>query len=386
MLGVSAQSPDRTHVGQRHHDINPFPRPRPLTVSSLVLTVSPCLLSCSIRLTHLVPLVTKPAHRTKVSPFSQPSEDVILQSSDGMEFFVNRWILKSASTVFADMFDIPQPSTAGDDRKSQTTADASSPSKYSPPVIPVSEDGDTLERLLLLCHPLAIPPRIPTFDSVKPVLVAAHKYQIDHALELLRPRLQRFSRTQPVRVYAFAARYGMTTLMRDAAREFLMHPDMWSYAPELHEISGAEYHRLLVYRSRCCATLQDLVATPLRTFFTKPDDWVWLTCVLCRKHMCGYKRCVPKCEETAWFRAHWERLGTLLRATPAVDAIRDPMLADEAIKEAITCRTCAEHVLVHMRRFSEIFLKEVEHRLSKVRVSILLIRQTYVVVLALEHC
>ena len=62
------------------------------------------------------------------------------------------------------------------------------------------------------------------------------------------------------------------------------------------------------------------------------------------------------------------------------------MLADEAIKEAITCRTCAEHVLVHMRRFSEIFLKEVEHRLSKVRVSILLIRQTYVVVLALEHC
>ncbi|RPD58988.1 hypothetical protein L226DRAFT_614227 [Lentinus tigrinus ALCF2SS1-7] len=309
-------------------------------------------------------------NRTTVSPFNRPSEDVILRSSDGLELYVNKWVLKDASTVFADMFDVPQPPAT--DHGSIQVADGAlpdakpPPSDNTPPVIPVSEDGNTLEQLLKLCYPLSVSPTFLTFDSVKPVLVAAHKYHIDHALELVRPRLQHFSRTQPVHVYAFAARYGMTTLMEDAARDFLMLPDMWAYASELDGVSGTEYHRLLMYRNRCAATLKDLIATPLRTYFPDPDAWIWLTCSSCRKHRCGDGKCVPECKEAAWFRAHWDKLGTLLHATPALDAIRDPKLTEEPMKEAVTCSTCRNKVFRHMRRFSELFFAEVELRLSKI--------------------
>ncbi|KAI0694561.1 hypothetical protein C8T65DRAFT_666574 [Cerioporus squamosus] len=302
-------------------------------------------------------VLTETINRTAISPFNRPSEDVILQSSDGLELYVNRWVLRDASTVFADMFDVPQPSVAiGQSSEAIDGAHAISDTKLpppapTPPLIPVSEDGETLEQLLKLCYPLAVPPLFPTFASVKPVLVAANKYHIDHVLDLLRPRLQHFSATQPVHVYAFAARYGMLMLMKDAARDFLMLPNMWCYAGELDGITGTEYHRLLMYRNRCSAALQELIATPLRTYFVEPDS-------CCREHRC----------EAAWFRAYWDKLGTLLHATPSPEAVHDPKLTEEMLKKAISCSTCKDKVFRHLRRFSELFIADVEKRVLKVRV------------------
>lgn len=202
---------------------------------------------------------------TAVSPFNRPSEDVILRSSDGVDFYVNKWILIGASAVFADMFSLPQPASdvSSKDPSAPSESVVSSPPKF--PVVELNEVGRTIETLLRLFHPLPPSPEFPTFDSTKPVLEAAHKYQMDHAFELLRPQLLRFSKVTPVRIYAFAARCGVSDLMQSAADEFLRSPNRWAYADELSDVSGTEYFRLHMYREQCTAAIRALSETDLKT-------------------------------------------------------------------------------------------------------------------------
>ncbi|KIO24823.1 hypothetical protein M407DRAFT_40701, partial [Tulasnella calospora MUT 4182] len=61
--------------------------------------------------------------------------DCILQTPDGTEFKVVKAILYLGSTIFRDMFDIPQASNA-----SENQADL--------PVVPVEEDSETMQTLL----------------------------------------------------------------------------------------------------------------------------------------------------------------------------------------------------------------------------------------------
>jgi len=48
-------------------------------------------------------------------PFDRPDADIILRSTDGVEFHTFKSILSLASQFFNDMYEIPQPlSTTGD--------------------------------------------------------------------------------------------------------------------------------------------------------------------------------------------------------------------------------------------------------------------------------
>ncbi len=329
------------------------------------------------------------------SPFDRPSEDVVLRTSDGTEFYVNKWVLRHISSFFADMFDVPQPTvTKPEDASSEIDLGPSrlegsirdveiyAPSSHPlPTAIPATEDAPTLGLLLKLCYPSVNLPTFPTFDSMKPVLAAAHKYDIEHVFDVLRPRLREISRKTPVRVFAFAARYGsrrdgsrMSALMQDAARDFLTLPDMWCYADELASIDAATYYRLIMYRNLCTSALQELRYTPLRTWFSQPQDWTWFTCGSCGQHpgKNWIHDCDHDCKAATWFQAHWARLCDVLGKTPHAEAIRDAELADQVLQEAYRCENCRTYKVSgseQIRRFTDLFAADIEKRLSKVGVS-----------------
>ena len=117
-------------------------------------------------------------------PFDNPAADIILRSSDGVNFHVHSIILAEASPVFADMLSIPQPANTMSRIKSKGVSEGK-------PIVNLSEESQTLDRLLRLCYPVR-DPVLDTLSDVYPVLSAAMKYEMDAATALMREDLVTF--------------------------------------------------------------------------------------------------------------------------------------------------------------------------------------------------
>jgi len=172
------------------------------------------------------------------NPFVSPTADVILRSADGVEFKVCKHILSEASPFFKDMFSLPQPASEAD-----TEA----------PVIDVSEDAFTLERLLMLIYP-GQDPVIDSLDELSATLVAATKYEAVRATETLRRLLVSppFVEKYPTRVYAIACRHDLEEEAAIASRHTLCVNVLdCELSDDLKYITAYSYHRLLnLHRKR----------------------------------------------------------------------------------------------------------------------------------------
>ncbi|TFY60521.1 hypothetical protein EVJ58_g5103 [Rhodofomes roseus] len=96
-------------------------------------------------------------------PFDNASgdADVVLRSSDGIDFYVHKSTLRIASTFFATMLSLPQADLAGPGL----------------PVIPVTEDSRVLNHVLRILYPVHHPAITKAVDAI-PLLHAAEKYQL----------------------------------------------------------------------------------------------------------------------------------------------------------------------------------------------------------------
>ncbi|KIJ65516.1 hypothetical protein HYDPIDRAFT_130726 [Hydnomerulius pinastri MD-312] len=72
------------------------------------------------------------------SPFDHAKADIILRSSDNIDFRIFKLFLSLASPFFESLFDIPQPIEESEEQEI----------KDGLPIIPVSEDSKTLDALL----------------------------------------------------------------------------------------------------------------------------------------------------------------------------------------------------------------------------------------------
>ncbi|KAI5992321.1 hypothetical protein F5J12DRAFT_897346 [Pisolithus orientalis] len=105
-------------------------------------------------------------------PFDHVKADVILHSSDGIDFHIFRLFLSLTSFFFKMLFNLPQPSE-------ETNTDMEV--KDGLPVIPVSEDSKMPDSLLCCCYPctLAEDPVLEDLREVIDVLNTAKKYSLD---------------------------------------------------------------------------------------------------------------------------------------------------------------------------------------------------------------
>ena len=83
-----------------------------------------------------------PQPTTASYPFNKANADIILRTSDHVDFHVYSQILMAASQFFERMLEVPQPPV---DQQQL---------KYGRPIIDVSETSKALDLLLRLCYPI----------------------------------------------------------------------------------------------------------------------------------------------------------------------------------------------------------------------------------------
>ncbi|TCD69437.1 hypothetical protein EIP91_007562 [Steccherinum ochraceum] len=151
-------------------------------------------------------------------PFNDDTADVVLRSSDAVDFYVHKIILSVASPFFKQMFSLHQPPSehpANEDQGLTVTVSGS-----PVPVVPISEGSATMDYLLRLCYPVT-DPRLPTEVMIAAAhLEAAVKYELKEATDLLRNTLRTFIAAEPLRVYVVACRLRLEDEASLAAHTF----------------------------------------------------------------------------------------------------------------------------------------------------------------------
>ncbi|KAI6043627.1 hypothetical protein EDC04DRAFT_2650983 [Pisolithus marmoratus] len=179
-------------------------------------------------------------------PFDDLNAEVILRSSDNVDFRVFKCNLSLASPVFKDMFTLGAP-VHGEHPQNP----------YSLPEVLLPETSTALDALLRLIYPLTIP-KLDSINDIKALLAAVVKYDlitpaIDRATNLI---TSQHLESKPLSLYAIACHYGWRSLAEQAARETLKINDLSQsgrYVAEFEDITAGDYHRLLEYH-RACAT------------------------------------------------------------------------------------------------------------------------------------
>lgn len=250
--------------------------------------------------------------------------------------------------MFDAMLSIPQPVTD---------------KNHDVPVIPVTEDSVTLRGILELCYPMA--PSIvreKNLDVVLHIIDAAMKYSMDWPVELVAQSLKDLAIDQPLRVYAIAQRHRMPELAEYAAQETLRYPFPGEYCPELEDISGGAYFRLVKYHENCSKAL---VSIPLElAWLGRRSQYVWYTCqnVKCSQTMgkYTYEGFAPK----VWWANWLDGAVAEIRRRPCKDAALRVDIESASLKES--CSSCKARAHIDLSKCRALLADEVKKRLTAV--------------------
>jgi len=185
------------------------------------------------------------------SPFDHPKADVILRSSDGVNFHVFKLFLTLVSPFFEAMFELPQPTV-------MTTGDVND----GLPVIIMQEDSGILDMFLRFCYPstLAEDPSLENPTDILAILGAARKYSLDLIERKVCQALanSKLLEAEPLRCFAIArnARFKHETIT--AARYTLRQPLIPARFAEIDLITASDFLALLTYHERCSSAVASL--------------------------------------------------------------------------------------------------------------------------------
>lgn len=295
------------------------------------------------------------------APFNSAYTDIVLRSTDHVDFYVWRSILQEASAFFTNMF---------------TDADGGS---SSAPLVPMTESARTLESLLRLCYPIS-DPEFAAIDDLKPIMVAAQKYQMDYIMQVLTRRLLVFAEKTPLHAYAIALQFDLVDAAKAAGKLTLRYNDPCPFTKELEVVPAAAYYRLLAYRRECveaaCQAVRDLR-------WLDDASYIWFKA---RSGMCPCALFTSSLYRpsnrdndaffvTQWYHQHLERVALALSAKPYRDTVAeaDELQGYRIYQDAASCTLCGGSIHSHMRKFMSRLAKEVDKKISAVRPSCLLV-------------
>lgn len=181
-------------------------------------------------------------------PFdSSAKADIILRSTNGVDFYVLRALLDLVAPAFPDA--------------SVTCL------KNKLPVLNMEEDSTTLRHLLSFIYPQPVDNQIDDIDNFVKVCRAAQKYGMGIVGERLKHQLDvsRHIVDDPMRALWVATAFRWEKVAKKAAKNALALPlpsDRISLEDELWFVSGADVYWFIQYKLACCdaaceAVLQD---------------------------------------------------------------------------------------------------------------------------------
>lgn len=180
---------------------------------------------------------------------SFPDGDVVLRSSDAVEFRVDSVILRRASPLFADMF------------KLSTTQSSSIP-------LDMTEPAQVLDDVLRMLYPISRAPLVRTDPEILVILRAIERLQIStHAVTtIINTYLSQSD--PPLRAWALAVRYDYPIARREAVRRFIAEKNdhLLDDVPELESVDARSVFRLLRIKREAVDAAHTAVSS---------DSFVW---------------------------------------------------------------------------------------------------------------
>lgn len=169
--------------------------------------------------------------RTASSPFDREDADLIIRTSDGVDFCVHTPVISVASPVLNGILSTRMGMVSDPDGRQ---------------VLRLPEKSETIEALLKLCYPVIRPP-LRSLRQIRDVLNAATSYDIQVVGEMLETRLVTYAEQFPLQVYAIACRNNLENVARTAAEYAVRKPFWESYYRDIEYITAGAYWRLLAY-------------------------------------------------------------------------------------------------------------------------------------------
>ena len=318
------------------------------------------------------------------APFDHAKADIILRSSDNIDFRVFKLFLSLASPFFETLFNIPQPAQAGEDQEI----------KDGLVVVAVTEDSKTLDALLRFCYPctLAEDPIIEELKDAMDVLEAASKYSLDVIERKARQAMTNpnILAAEPLRCFVLAHRGRLREETLLAAKSTLTQPLIPSWFQEMELITATDLLSLLTYHKRCGEAVYALRLdlSWITSHYGSSQACSWLS----GKYMsnggssrsCGCTRSQGTsryavfnssdsfdCSDSElkslyWWENFMDQTFTALRDKPCKQTVQ--ACAEKTVKtvKARNCAGCSPKVTEGMRDFVDLFSRKIEETVCHV--------------------
>jgi len=303
-------------------------------------------------------------------PFDDADADIILRSADQVDFRVYKNILAKASPIFADMFALPR----------ETEKDTNS----EIPVVPVTEDSNTVASLLTICYPFRVP-SLETLEEIFMLLSAAEKYDIDRVRQVARNILYSSSQftAHPIKAFRLACSHRLESETREAAKECLKGPvSLDSIGEEMRYMEGETVYQLYRYHTLCKDAMKQL--RPCNRF---PGEIPWLTSEKFNQCFTKEDRCQDCCTlvytlsaderayRPAWILGYMKAAESALKShfTPA-SVVSNEVIARSFGTAAMACKArdddeksrCLNASMNTLLAFSQLVAEEVDRIVSSV--------------------
>lgn len=192
------------------------------------------------------------------APSDDDDGDIILRSSDGVDFRVHRFILSKASHIFQDMSSISQPTIPVDHSQDVDNLPGGIPA------VSVTESCQILEIILKLMYPTSMP-TISGLDTIKSVISALDKYgMLDKFQDTVKYALLAAAPNDPHAVYFVACRYNLLATANAVARLSLRKPRSLVSIPneDLVHTNAMQYLLLMRFCAETTRAATTIVGTP----------------------------------------------------------------------------------------------------------------------------
>ena len=297
-------------------------------------------------------------------PFDHADADVVLQSSDKVDFFVYKIMLSISSPFFKSMFSLPQPIT-----------------EKPKPVIDVTENSRTIAVLLKFIYPLVSVVAEPeSLDDLIDALEAARKYDMALVSQRLNAKFAESKVVQDDPVVAFCAAYDheLGEAARAAAKASLKHRmNLDDVADKLQYINGPAFYQLYKFHRACSARAAATLSSKHLDWITSSDAYGWDFApegrCSCPKFWYSVDTSRSTWKATFMCNDYIKRARTVLQEQPcreALSKIKYSICHEEDEEADAPCETCLMFTPPSVNDFRRLLGDEVEKRVSVVRHSL----------------
>jgi hypothetical protein len=359
-------------------------------------------------------------------PFDPASKraDLIIRSSDHVDFHVQTFFLTFASSVFIDMLAMPHPpaATCGEEEEEEQNEKENENWKDGRPIVRLTEDSRLIRTLLTFVYP-GDPPPPSKLEEVEGIIEAAQKYDMPDVGKRARRALvdTPFLMKEPLRVFVLAHRHKFKEEAKLAARHMLRFPMLGSqvtegkYRPaaspkppvpagdksdsspskkpkatppappiakvrerewfrtvkpepatlkELDYISAGTLQRLQDYYIRCEQAAKNVAHC---NRWLQDKEAAWLSCGDCGTwETKPFLVSAPARAPARWWSTYMRSVCQAFMNAPVGETVMKPELLDEMLLQAGDCKQCRGSAYTGTRNFFKDFAEEVDKAVSKV--------------------